>query len=235
MVYQDPMSSLNPLLRDRLPDRRDAARPRRRRRRARRARTREVLGHVGLPDPARIESAYPARALRRDAPARDDRDGARDLAAGARRRRADDRARRHDPAADPRPRRAAPGRDRDGGRLGDARPRRRRAARRPGRGHVRGPDRRARLDARDLRAARSIPTRRRCSASLPGPSAEHRRAAAPDRRRRRPTRRSSTGGCPFRFRCPSADDRCAAEEPPLLDRGPGQLAACWKEPSTWAS
>ena len=40
-------------------------------------------------------------------------------------------------------------------------------------------------------------------------------------------------GCPFRFRCPSADAHCAAEEPPLLDRGPGQVAACWKEPETW--
>jgi oligopeptide/dipeptide ABC transporter ATP-binding protein len=40
-------------------------------------------------------------------------------------------------------------------------------------------------------------------------------------------------GCPFRFRCPSADAHCAAEEPPLLERGPGQRAACWKEPATW--
>ena len=41
------------------------------------------------------------------------------------------------------------------------------------------------------------------------------------------------GGCPFRFRCSSADEHCAAEEPPLIERGPGQKAACWKEPSTW--
>jgi oligopeptide/dipeptide ABC transporter ATP-binding protein len=40
-------------------------------------------------------------------------------------------------------------------------------------------------------------------------------------------------GCPFRFRCPSADAHCAAEEPPLLERGPGQVAAGWKEPATW--
>jgi len=33
--------------------------------------------------------------------------------------------------------------------------------------------------------------------------------------------------------CSSADDHCAAEEPPLIERGPGQKAACWKEPSTW--
>jgi oligopeptide/dipeptide ABC transporter ATP-binding protein len=70
-------------------------------------------------------------------------------------------------------------------------------------------------------------------ASLPGPSSEHRKplrqiGGSP------PDPALLTGGCPFRFRCPSADDHCAAEEPPLIDRGPGQRAACWKEPSQWA-
>jgi oligopeptide/dipeptide ABC transporter ATP-binding protein len=37
-------------------------------------------------------------------------------------------------------------------------------------------------------------------------------------------------GCPFRSRCPLAFDRCAQEEPPLIDRGPGVAAACWKSP-----
>jgi oligopeptide/dipeptide ABC transporter ATP-binding protein len=40
-------------------------------------------------------------------------------------------------------------------------------------------------------------------------------------------------GCPFRPRCPLAIERCEQEEPPLLDRGPGQSAACWREPETW--
>ena len=68
--------------------------------------------------------------------------------------------------------------------------------------------------------------------SLPGPSTVHRRplrqigGTPPD-----PARLGV--GCPFRFRCASADDHCAAEEPGLLNRGPGQVAACWKEPSTW--
>jgi oligopeptide/dipeptide ABC transporter ATP-binding protein len=39
-------------------------------------------------------------------------------------------------------------------------------------------------------------------------------------------------GCPFRSRCAYAFDRCAEEEPPLIDRGPG-AAACWKAPSEW--
>jgi oligopeptide/dipeptide ABC transporter ATP-binding protein len=34
-------------------------------------------------------------------------------------------------------------------------------------------------------------------------------------------------GCRFRTRCPLAFDRCAQEEPPLIDVGGGQSAACW--------
>jgi oligopeptide/dipeptide ABC transporter ATP-binding protein len=68
--------------------------------------------------------------------------------------------------------------------------------------------------------------------SLPGPATAHRArlrqigGTPPD-----PARLGV--GCPYRFRCASADEHCAAEEPPLLERGPGQVAACWKEPATW--
>jgi oligopeptide/dipeptide ABC transporter ATP-binding protein len=41
-------------------------------------------------------------------------------------------------------------------------------------------------------------------------------------------------GCPYRLRCPEAFARCAEEEPPLLDRGEGAAAACWKAPDQWA-
>jgi peptide/nickel transport system ATP-binding protein len=34
-------------------------------------------------------------------------------------------------------------------------------------------------------------------------------------------------GCRFNPRCPSAFDRCRAEEPPLIDVGNGQATACW--------
>ncbi|MGH9106421.1 MAG: ABC transporter ATP-binding protein [Acidimicrobiales bacterium] len=40
-------------------------------------------------------------------------------------------------------------------------------------------------------------------------------------------------GCPFRARCPFAVERCEVEEPPLLDRGGGASAACWRNPQEW--
>ena len=36
-------------------------------------------------------------------------------------------------------------------------------------------------------------------------------------------------GCPFRTRCRYATDKCAAECPPLTDRGGGHEAACWNK------
>jgi microcin C transport system ATP-binding protein len=66
-----------------------------------RARTLELLRLVGLRRAGARLDAYPARALRRPAPARDDRDGAGQRAGPADRRRADHRARRDDPGADP--------------------------------------------------------------------------------------------------------------------------------------
>jgi oligopeptide/dipeptide ABC transporter ATP-binding protein len=68
--------------------------------------------------------------------------------------------------------------------------------------------------------------------SLPGPEVEHRAqltqigGSPPD-----PSRLPK--GCPFRARCPFAFERCAEEEPPMLDRGDGSFAACWKEPTAW--
>jgi oligopeptide transport system ATP-binding protein len=36
-------------------------------------------------------------------------------------------------------------------------------------------------------------------------------------------------GCPFRTRCRYATDKCAAEMPPLTDRGNGHFVACWEK------
>ncbi|HEY1762000.1 MAG TPA: ABC transporter ATP-binding protein [Acidimicrobiales bacterium] len=68
--------------------------------------------------------------------------------------------------------------------------------------------------------------------SLPGLGTEHRSplhqigGTPPD-----PTQ--LTAGCPFRFRCPYAIAKCSEEEPPLIDRGEGSRAACWRDPSEW--
>ena len=79
-----------------------------------------------------------APVLRRHAPARDDRDGPRQRAVAAHRRRADDGPRRDDAGADPRADAQAPGRLRHRDHHDHPRPRRRRRDRRRGRRHVRG-------------------------------------------------------------------------------------------------
>ncbi len=68
--------------------------------------------------------------------------------------------------------------------------------------------------------------------ALPSPSSAHRRpltqigGTPPD-----PARLPA--GCPFRERCTFAQPRCAEEEPPLLERGLGASAACWFPPDSW--
>ena len=68
--------------------------------------------------------------------------------------------------------------------------------------------------------------------SLPGRGSSHRSAlhqiggTPPDPTRLEP-------GCPFRVRCPYAEEQCAQAEPALMDRGEGSLAACWKDPAQW--
>jgi oligopeptide/dipeptide ABC transporter ATP-binding protein len=41
---------------------------------------------------------------------------------------------------------------------------------------------------------------------------------------------TAPGGCRFEPRCPFATERCRAEEPPLAEVAPGQLARCWYAP-----
>ena len=87
----------------RRPDRRGASWPTpRSRRRRRRTRAIEMLELVRIPSAARAPRRLSAPAVRRHAPARDDRHGAGLRAGAADRRRADHRARRHHPGADPR-------------------------------------------------------------------------------------------------------------------------------------
>jgi ABC-type microcin C transport system duplicated ATPase subunit YejF len=103
MIFQEPMTSLNPVLnighqiaeslvRHQALSRRDAD-----------ARAVDMLKLVNISEPERRAKRIPAPALGRHAPARDDRDGARLQSEAPDRRRADHCARRHDPGADPRP------------------------------------------------------------------------------------------------------------------------------------
>ncbi len=144
MVFQDPLSSLHPLytvgaqIVEAIRAHRDVPKARSR------ARAIELLDLVGIREPDRRVDRVPARTVWRHAPARDDRDGARQRAEAADRRRADDRARRDRAGADPRAARASAARAVDGDRGRHARSRRGRGDRRGRRGHVRGADRRAR-------------------------------------------------------------------------------------------
>ena len=101
MIFQDPMTSLNPVFRRR-PDRGGdpGAQRRGERGRARSARDRAARRSSAFPNPEARIRPVPARVLGRHAPARHDRDGDRQRAVDPDRRRADDGARRDDPGAD---------------------------------------------------------------------------------------------------------------------------------------
>ena len=118
---------------------------------ARRAEARDRAPAAGRHPAARAARLrLPAPVLGRNAPARDDRDGALVQPRHPRRRRAHHGAGRHDPGPDPRADRPAQGRLRLGGHPDHPRSRRRRRGRERHPGHVRGPRRRAGREARHL-------------------------------------------------------------------------------------
>ena len=117
MIFQDPMTSLNPYLtvKRQMTEVLELHQGMSAGRGAAKAAV-EMLDVVQIPEAKRRLDMYPARILRRHAPARDDRHGAAVRAGAADRRRADHRARRHGAGADPRPARRAEARDRHGDR-----------------------------------------------------------------------------------------------------------------------
>ena len=103
LIFQEPMTALNPVFTDRRSDRRSAARPRPRDApRGADARPIELLEAVRIPNAGRAGRRLSASAVRRHAPARADRHGHRVQAVAGHRRRADDGARRDDSGRDPR-------------------------------------------------------------------------------------------------------------------------------------
>ncbi len=87
---------------------------------------------------------------------------------------------------------------------------------------------------RDIFARPAHPYTAALMESLPRPTRGHRQplrqigGSPPDPARLDP-------GCPFRPRCSQAYERCGEEEPSLIARGPAHAAACWKEPGRWTS
>jgi oligopeptide/dipeptide ABC transporter ATP-binding protein len=232
MVYQDPMTSLNPLLRVRTQIV-ETLRAHGVDRRAARARSREVLGQVGLPDPDRVGRAFPhelsggmvQRVMIAIA-----------LSVSPRLLIADEPTTALDVTiqqqilelvedVQSRTGMAVVWVTHDLGvvaRIVDNV-----VVMYAGRVVERAP-------ARRLFARPSHPYTLALLGSLPHAGTAHRQpltqigGAPPD-----PSRLER--GCPFRPRCPFSVDRCAEEEPPLLDRGLGSFAACWGAPDEWQS
>ena len=146
--------------------------------------------------------AVPARVLRRDAAARDDRARAGLRARADHRRRADDGARRHDAGPDPAAARGAPPRPRPGAAPDHPRSLGHRRDLRSRRDHVRGSDRRACPGRRHPRVA-AASVHRAPAARDSRTSAARARSARRSRARRRTPARSS----------PAAASRRAATSP----------------------
>ena len=132
-----------------------------------RARTLELLALVGIRDAREPARRLSAPALRRAAPARHDRHGARQRAGPVHRRRADDGARRHRAGADPEPARRPEAPPRHGDAVHHPRSRHRAQDRRPRLRHAARARSSSRAGRRDLRATRSIAYTQRLLAAEP--------------------------------------------------------------------
>ena len=221
IVFQGAMNALNPVQPGRRPDRgADRGAPR-----AAREAAAQAGGGAARPrrDPEAAGGGVPARAVGRDAPAGDDRDGARVRPGDRHRRRADDRAGRHGPGADPPAARAAPPRARAVADADHPRPVGDRRDLRPGDGHVRGQGRRGGAGLAGVhRAAPPVhaeAARRRSRTSTPtggrSTSSRARRRTCATRRRAAGSRRAarSRWTCAARSSRPRSGSRTASGSP----------------------
>ena len=223
VIFQDPYGSLNPRMTvgDMLEEPLRLHGLHRRNERARVA----VLGLVGL---CGARAALSARVFRRPAAAHRHRSSARGRAAAHRVRRAGIRPRCLDPGAGDQPAAGPPAPIWACVPVHRARPRGGEAPPRAWRSCTSANSSKWRRSTAFSRA-RAIPTQGRFSA-IPVPDPALKKQRRPPGRRAGPY--DPPSGCRFRTRCPWARERCAAEEPRLLE---GVACHFWRELEPYAS
>ncbi len=196
------MTSLNPTMTDRQADRRGGAASTATSSKAEALdRAAEVLDAGRHATAARARRRLSAPALRRPAPARDDRDGAGLRAEAADRRRADDRARRDDPGPDPRTCSTSSSSGSGWRHPDHPRPRRHRRPGRPRRSSCTPGGSSRRADTVELFSTMRHPYTEALLGLDPAGSTRTDPGAVLDPRACRPTSRSPPHGCRFAPRC----------------------------------